>query len=82
MVKYWISLVLLIAFDAYCLYATMFFAWVTATPVAPENLKRAQMLAQNWSIAFLATSATIILLIIRMVRLRRRTSAAQESIAS
>jgi TRAP-type C4-dicarboxylate transport system permease small subunit len=80
MKKYGITLILLLLVDAYCLYATAFFAWVTATPVSQEKFKRSQVLAQNWGIAFLLIALVIIIVIIRIIQVHRRANTSQNSI--
>jgi len=82
MAKYWLALLLLLCFGAYCLYATAFFAWVTATPASPAQLHRAQMLATNWSLALAASVAAILLIVARMIQLFLRRRRAQNGKAT
>lgn len=69
--KYWITTILLTLIILYCGYATAFFAWVTATPVSPENLRRAQMLSLIWFAGLMAGTLLLIAVVFRMVHLHR-----------
>ncbi|MCB0338927.1 MAG: hypothetical protein KDD53_04950 [Bdellovibrionales bacterium] len=71
MIKYWLILILSVLFGTYCLYAFSYFAWVTATPVSPAALERAQMLARYWGITFLVTVVAVVAVCIRLVQLFR-----------
>jgi hypothetical protein len=52
MKKYWISLFVLILISGYAIYATLFFAWLTATPLSSKQLSRAQYDCYFWAVIF------------------------------
>jgi hypothetical protein len=53
------------------LYSAAFYAWVTATPVTPERLRRAQLLCYGSVAAFLVSATIAIVIVVRMRRNRR-----------
>jgi hypothetical protein len=69
MFKYCVILILQIVIGLYCLYGTAFYAWVTATPVSPEGLHRAQMLFWVWLGGFVLAFALFVGTVVRMAYL-------------
>ena len=72
MTKYWIGLVALLLAACYCLYAGVFFAWVTATPVPADVRAQASQRAQLWLGGFGASLLISAGLIVRMFTVSRR----------
>jgi hypothetical protein len=52
MLKYWLSLIVLIGAAAFCLYGVIVFAWVTATPTEMAVREQARALSVVWESAF------------------------------
>jgi len=76
MKKYWFGLVLAFLFGTWSLYTTVFFAWLTATPLTQEQLHHAQSRANLWLSLFILSVIGFIVLAIRLVwmyRTRRKT---------
>jgi hypothetical protein len=68
----WIIFVLTVLSILFCGYAFLFWAWVTATPLTPAQLARAQYNAHVWlGLAAVSLIAAVIVLI-WIIRLRRR----------
>jgi hypothetical protein len=72
MLKYWLILVVFVVVAIYCLYATVFFAWLTATPVTPERLRHAQIAYQVWFGGFVTSSLFLCAVVLLMYRRWRR----------
>lgn len=67
-----IAFVVLLVLVAYALYSYVFFAWLTATPLTAEQLKRAQYDGEVWLIVAGVGFVGIIALAIWRIRLRRK----------
>lgn len=68
----WIIFVLSVLAILFCAYAFLFWAWVTATPLTPAQLSRAQYNAYVWfGLAALSLVAAVVALV-WAIRLGRR----------
>jgi hypothetical protein len=56
----------------YSAYAFLFFAWVTATPITPEQLKQAQHLASVWFFVFCASFLLAVVSVVLFIRAFRK----------
>ena len=72
MTKYKLSLLALILVSAFALYSSLYFAWLTATPLSTGQLARAQYDCYFWFALFVLALLLSIFVIVRMVRLRRK----------
>jgi hypothetical protein len=71
MLKYIVSLILLVLFGTWSLLNAIFCAWLTATPVTPDRLRSAQIFFYVWLAAFAAASIICFVIALRMTRLHR-----------
>jgi hypothetical protein len=76
MKRYFAALAIFVIAAGYSAYEFLFFAWVTATPVTAEQLKRAQYHAKIWFVIFcislLLVAATIVLAIMASIKGKKR----------
>ncbi len=70
--KYWISLFTSILSSALALYATLFFAWRTATPLSSAQLARAKYDCYSWFGIFAVSVSLAIVILTRIIWLHRR----------
>jgi len=63
----WI-ITLLVAFTLYAIYATLYFGWLTATPLAPSQLRRAQNDCYCWFWFGVAAASIAVFLSVRRFR--------------
>ena len=73
MTKYRVVLSLACCGVLFCLYATLYFAWLTATPLTGAQLHRAQYDCYIWFAALVAFLLLAALAGARLFWLRRRT---------
>ena len=71
MMKYAVSLGLLVLFDGWSLLTAIYCAWLTATPLTPGRLHFVQVEFCAWIIAFVASLTCSFVVTVRMIRLRR-----------
>jgi hypothetical protein len=71
MAKYVVALVVFALFGAFALLSAIYCAWLTATPLAPQALHKAQFDFSFWLVTFAITLALSIGATIRMIRLHR-----------
>jgi hypothetical protein len=71
MAKYWMGLAGVVLVGCYCLYAVIFFGWITATSAPAEQQERARELAGLWMWGFSIAALTALILIVRMIFLWR-----------
>jgi len=72
MTKYKLSLFALILVSGFALYSSLYFAWLTATPISAGQLARAQYDCYSWFAFFVVSILSSIWIAVRMVRLRRK----------
>jgi hypothetical protein len=72
MTKYKLSLFVLILASGFELYASLYFAWLTAAPLSPGQLARAQYDCYCWFAFFVVSILLSIWIAVNMVRLRRK----------
>ncbi len=72
MKKYKIILVVLILVSLFALYSAVFFGWLTATPLSPVQLKRAEYDYYCWFSLFVISFLSGIAVTARMIWLRRK----------
>jgi len=68
----WIIFGLSVLGILYCGYAFLFWAWVTATPLTPTQLARAQYIANVWFGLAALSLAAAVLALVWAIRLGRR----------
>jgi cytochrome b561 len=81
---YGIGIIASIALALYGAYGAVFFAWVTATPVSPANLRRAQRDCYIWaavSLFGLAVATALVIRIIWLAKQRARDPAQSSNVA-
>jgi hypothetical protein len=71
MLKYTVSLVLLVLFGVWSLLNAIYCAWLTATPLTPDRLRSAQIDFYAWLAAFAVALIISLIMVIRMIRLHR-----------
>jgi hypothetical protein len=72
MAKYKLILFALILVSGFTLYSSLYFAWLTATPLSAGQLARAQYDCYSWFAYFVISILLSIWIVVRMVRLRRK----------
>jgi hypothetical protein len=69
----WVIFILAVAGILFCGYAYFFWAWVTATPLTPAELGRAQYNAYAWlALAGLSLVAAVVAFVFAMRQGRRK----------
>ncbi len=71
MTKSWLALALALLAALFCLYATLYFAWLSATPLTEAQLHRVQYDCYVWFWVFVAAALLVIGLAARLVWLYR-----------
>jgi hypothetical protein len=69
---YWVALAALTLVGGACLYAVVFYAWVTATPVPDAMRSQARQLAQWWAVGFGMSLLAMGAIVARMIVVSRR----------
>ena len=69
--KYVIALLFIALFAAFCLYSAAYFAWVTATPMPPEQLPSVRFSAYAWFGGFVLALFAFAGVTVRLILLRR-----------
>jgi hypothetical protein len=70
--KYKLILLALVLASGFALYASLYFAWLTATPLSAAQLARAQHDCYFWFVLFVISFLLNIFVVGKMVRLRRK----------
>jgi hypothetical protein len=73
MTKYGIALGVLFLVALYSLYMTAFFAWVTATPLTPAQLRSAQLHCYGWFASLILSAVALLSIGGRMLWLSRHS---------
>ena len=68
----WVIFVLSLLATFFCGYAFLFWAWVTATPLTPAQLARAQYNAYVWAALAVASLVAAVIALVWAIRLGRR----------
>ena len=68
---YFIALFFLGLFAVACLYSAAYFAWVTATPMPPEQLPSVRFAAYAWFGGFVLAALAFVGVTIRLIGVRR-----------
>jgi len=69
--RVFVALVVLVLFGAFALLSAIYCAWLTATPLAPQDLHKAQFHYYLWLVTFAITVVLSIVTLIRMIRRRK-----------
>jgi TRAP-type C4-dicarboxylate transport system permease small subunit len=72
MTKYKLILLALILVSGFALYSSLYFAWLTATPLSAGQLARAQYDCYFWFALFVVAILLSIFVVVRIIRLRRK----------
>ena len=71
MLKYIMMLLFGILFTAFAILSTIYYAWLTATPLGPEQLRQAQGSFYGWLFTSVLALGSTVGVIVRMILFQR-----------